>query len=330
MSKKLNIALMAGGNSSEEGISLKGARQIAQWLNPDLYNVFTIFVKGTSWVLKQVGKDDTPISWDTFTTQVDGKTLSFDCALIAIHGTPGENGLLQAYFEMMGIPYTTGGVLNTSATFNKEVTKMLLNGINVHMAKSISIRKGEPVNSSNIAKALKLPVFVKPNESGSSYGISKVKSEEEIEPALAKSFTEDQVALIEEFIPGVELTCGVVKTHNKTLVLPVTEIVPKNEFFDYGAKYENEVEEITPARIPDELTSYIQSVSSEIYDRLGCRGIVRIDYIYSNNKLYFLEVNTVPGMSETSIVPQQVNAMGLTMRDIFTLVIDEAIGRKRN
>jgi len=330
MSKKLNIALMAGGNSSEEGISLKGARQIAQWLNPDLYNVFTILVKGTRWVLKQVGKDDTPISWDTFTAQVDGKTLSFDCALIAIHGTPGENGLLQAYFEMMGIPYTTGGVLNTSATFNKEVTKMLLNGINVHMAKSISIRKGEPVNSSNIAKTLKLPVFVKPNESGSSYGISKVKSEEEIEPALAKSFTEDQVALIEEFIPGVELTCGVVKTHNKTLVLPVTEIVPKNEFFDYGAKYENEVEEITPARISDELTSYIQSVSSEIYDRLDCRGIVRIDYIYSNNKLYFLEVNTVPGMSETSIVPQQVNAMGLTMRDIFTLVIDEAIGRKRN
>ncbi len=327
MTSTLNIAIIAGGNSSEEGISLKGAAQIAKWLDSQRYNVYTVLVKGTSFTLKHP-KGDYLVSWDSFTANVDDEVIRFDCALIAIHGTPGENGLLQGYFEMMGIPYTTGGVMNTSVTFNKQATKRMLNGIDVHLAKGVSMLKGQKVNADDIVESLGLPVFVKPNESGSSYGITKVKNAGDLIPALEKSFTEDTVALVEEFIPGVELTCGVVKTQNKTLVLPVTEIVPKNEFFDYGAKYENQVEEITPARIPDELTDQIQSVSSEIYDRLSCRGIVRIDYIYSNKKLFFLEVNTVPGMSETSIVPQQVEALGLTMGDVFAMVIEDAISRK--
>lgn len=330
MTRMLNIALMAGGNSSEEGISLKGAKQIAKWLDPTRYNAFPILVKGTSWTLKHPSKGDFPVSWDTFTAEVEGETLTFDCVLIAIHGTPGENGLLQGYFEMMGIPYTTGGVMNSAVTFNKEATKRMLIGVGVHLAKGISIRKGQPVNPDDVVKLLGLPLFVKPNESGSSYGITKVKRVEELIPALEKSFTEDPVALIEEFVPGVELTCGVVKTRSKTLVLPITEIVPKNEFFDYNAKYENAVEEITPARIPDDLADHIQNVSSEIYDRLECRGIVRIDYIYSNKRLYFLEVNTVPGMSEASIVPQQVAAMGLTMTDVFGMVIEDAVARKED
>lgn len=318
---------MAGGNSSEEGISLKGANQVVKWLDTEKYNTFTILVKGTKWVLKHPEKGDIPVSWENFTANIGGEIIRFDCALIVIHGTPGENGLLQGYFEMMGIPYTTGDVLNTSLTFNKEATKRMLDGLNIHLAKGIKVSKGQTVIAKDVIKSLGLPVFVKPNESGSSFGITKVKDIDSLLPALENAFSENSVALIEEFIPGVEFTCGVVKTSSKTLVFPVTEIVPKNEFFDYSAKYENEVEEITPARIPEELADYIQSISSEIYDRLNCRGIVRIDYIYSNKKLYFLEVNTVPGMSEASIVPQQVSAMGLTMKDVFTMVIDDAIAQ---
>jgi len=324
METKLNIAIMAGGNSSEEEISLKGAKQIAKWLDSDKYVAHTIIVKGTSWTLKHA-KGDFPVSWDYFTAIVDGETISFDCALIAIHGKPGETGHLQGYFEMMGIPYTTGGVMNTSLTFDKEVTKRMVQGLNLNLAKSVRILKGQTVNPQEIVDALGLPIFIKPNESGSSYGVTKVKKIEEILPALELAFTEDSVALVEEFIPGSELTCGLVKTKNKTLIFPVTEIVPKNEYFDFGAKYKNESDEITPARISDELADYIQSVSSDIYDKLKCRGIVRIDYIYGNKKLFFLEVNTVPGMSEASLVPQQVTAMGLGMGDVFSLVIEDAI-----
>lgn len=328
MKSKLNIAILAGGNSSEEEISLKGVVQVAKWLDPEKYNAYPVMLKGTKMTLKHPQHGDILVSWDSFSAKIGDEALSFDCALIVIHGTPGENGLLQGYLEMMNIPYTTGGVLNTALTFCKDTTKRMLEGININLAKDLRVRKGEQVNPQEVVKSLGLPLFVKPNESGSSYGITKVKKAEEIVSALEKSFTEDPVALIEGFIPGMELTCGLVKTKSKSLVFPVTEIVPKNEYFDYGAKYENEVEEITPARIPDDLADYIQSVSSEIYDRLGCRGIVRIDYIYDNKKLYFLEVNTVPGMSEASIVPQQVAAMGLTMNDVFGMVIEDAIASK--
>ncbi len=327
MSQKINVAIMAGGNSSEAGISLRGATQVAKWLDADRYNAYTILLSGRQMVLKHPQHGDVPISWDTFSATIDGENIPFQCALVLIHGTPGENGLLQGYFEMMGIPYTTGDVLNSSLTFNKGVAKRMLQGINTHLAKDIVVRKGQQVNPKDVVASLGLPLFVKPNQSGSSYGITKVKVEEDIPSAVENAFTEDREVMLEGFIPGMELTCGVIKTRNKTLILPVTEIVPKNEFFDYGAKYENEVEEITPARIPDELADHIQSVSSEIYDRLNCRGIVRMDYIYGNKKLYFLEVNTVPGMSEASIIPQQVAAMGLAMKDVFTMVIQDAMER---
>ena len=329
MAKKLNIALMAGGNSSEVGISLKGAKQITKWLDPNKYNTYTVLVEGVRWTLKHPEKGDFPVSWDSFTVDVNGEVLLFDCALIAIHGTPGENGLLQGYFDMMGIPYTTGGVFNTALTFNKVASKRMLTDLKINLANAIEVQKGQKVNPQEVVEKLGLPLFIKPNESGSSYGITKVKTEEEVIPALEYAFTEDYLALIEEFVPGVELTCGLIKTQNRTLVFPVTEIVPKNEYFDYGAKYENEVEEITPARISPELADYVQSISSDIYDRLSCKGLVRVDFIFNDNKLYFLEVNTVPGMSETSLVPQQVEAMGLSMTDVFTLAIDDAIARKR-
>lgn len=328
MSAKKIIAIMAGGNSSEEEISLRGARQIATWLNPISYHSYTIIVKGKSWTLKHPELGDIPVSKDNFSVTIDGKAISFDCALIAIHGTPGENGLLQAYFELMGIPYTTGGVMNSSVTFDKEATKFPLHDLNIKLAKGLRISNEQVVNSSEIVKNLGLPLFVKPNESGSSFGVSKVKSEVEILPALHKAFAEDSIALIEEFIPGRELTCGLMKVKGKSIVFPVTEIVPKTEFFDYDAKYKNLSDEITPAPISEELSDYIQDISSEIYDRLKCRGIVRMDYIFNEKRgLYFLEVNTVPGMSEASIVPQQVATMGLTMGEIFAMVIDDAIER---
>lgn len=328
MNKLKNIAILAGGNSSEEGISLKSAAQIANWLDKEKYNVYKILVKGTNWTVKHEELGDISVSKDDFSFNRKGEKVIFDCALIAIHGTPGENGLLQAYFELMGVPYTTGGVLSSSATFNKDICKLLVQSTGVNLAKGIKVTNGENISSKAIIEKLGLPVFVKPNESGSSYGVSKVKTEAELIPAIEKAFTEDNSVLIEEFIPGRELSNGVIKTKEKTILLPVTEIVPKNEFFDYNAKYLNQSDEITPARISPELTAKAQELSSKIYDILECRGIARVDYILNNDKLYFLEINTVPGMSEASIIPQQVKAMGKEMKEIFSLVIDDAIARK--
>jgi len=330
MTKHRNIAILAGGNSSEEGISLKGAAQITKWLSKTNYHIYTILVKGISWTAKHPELGDFLVSKDDFSVTINGEKIVFDCALIAIHGTPGENGLLQGYLEMLDIPYTTGGVMNTAVTFNKYFCKELVRDTGVELAKGSIIHKGQVIDPSIIALHLGLPVFVKPNESGSSYGISKVKTLEDISPAITKALTEDNTVLIEEFIAGRELTCGLVKTADKEYIFPVTEIISKNEFFDYEAKYLNQSEEVTPADIDSDLVERIQYISSKIYDKLNCRGIVRIDYIYSNDLLYFLEINTVPGMSEASIIPQQVTAFGKHMHDIFSMVIEDAIAKKEN
>ncbi|RPH30760.1 MAG: D-alanine--D-alanine ligase [Bacteroidales bacterium] len=328
MTKNRNIAILAGGNSSEEGISMKGAAQITKWLSKTSYNVYTILIKGVSWTVKHPELGDFQVSKDDFSVTINGEKVEFDCALIAIHGTPGENGLLQGYFEMLNIPYTTGGVMNTSVTFNKYFCKDLVRETGVDLAKGHLIQKGQVIDPSILAIQLGLPLFVKPNESGSSYGISKVKTTEDIAPAITKALAEDSAVIIEEFIAGRELTCGLVKTADKELIFPVTEIISKNEFFDYEAKYLNQSEEVTPADISSSLSERIQILSSKIYDKLNCRGIVRIDYIYSNDQLYFLEINTVPGMSEASIIPQQVKVYGKEMHEIFSMVIEDAIERK--
>lgn len=328
MTKHKHIAILAGGNSSEEGISLKGAAQISKWLSKTSYKVYTILIKSTNWTLKHPELGDFPVSKDDFSVIIKDEKITFDCALIAIHGNPGENGLLQGYFEMLDIPYTTGGVMNTSVTFNKFFCKELVKDTGVDLAKGVIVHKGQVIDPNILAIHLGLPVFVKPNESGSSYGVSKVKTIEDIVPAITKALTEDKTILVEEFIAGRELTCGLVKTANKEYIFPVTEIKSKNEFFDYEAKYLNQSEEVTPADISSTLSERIQILSSKIYDTLNCRGIVRIDYIYSDDKLYFLEINTVPGMSEASIIPQQVKAFGKDMDDIFSMVIEDAIAQK--
>lgn len=326
MQTKLNIAILAGGNSSEAEISLRGAAQIEGWLDPTKYNPFIILVKGTDWTLKHAEAGDVPVCKDDFSATIGGKKLKFDCALMAIHGNPGENGLLQGYLEMMKIPHTTCGTMSSSVTFHKYVCKELVKETGVKMAKGILLRKGQNVDVEGIVKELGLPIFVKPNASGSSYGVTKVKQVQDLLPAIKLALTEDNSVLVEEFIQGREFSSGVFKTAGKEILMPVTEIIPLTEFFDYDAKYNHKSNEVTPADIPQQLMETMQHLSSKIYDRLFCKGIVRVDYIVHNNEPYFLEINTVPGMSAASIIPQQVKAMGGNMRDMFTMVIEDALG----
>ncbi|MDI3527803.1 MAG: D-alanine-D-alanine ligase [Tenuifilum sp.] len=285
---------MAGGNSSEANISMRSAAQIAGWLDPDKFNAYKILVKGNSWTLEHPEKGSLPVDKNNFSVNVDGHSLTFHCALIAIHGTPGGNGLLQAYFEMQQIPYTTGGVMNAAVTFNKFYCKELVRDTGVNLAKGILLARGNRIDTEQIIATLGLPIFVKPNESSSSYGVSKVKQASDLIPAIEKAFAEDRTIILEEFIPGREFTCGVFKHRNGEMVMPVTEIVPETEFFDYEAKYQSKSKEITPAQIPDSLTRAMQQFTSKIYDRLQCHGVVRVDYIVNGDKIYFLEINTVP------------------------------------
>lgn len=327
MTKK-NIALVAGGDSSEAVISFKSAQQIAQVIDADRYTCYTIFIKGTEWTVKQDGQPDIAIDKNDFSFTLNGQKVTFDCALIMIHGTPGENGLLPSYFDLIRLPYTGCRAFTSALTFDKYATKKYLEGEGVDMARGYLFRRGQQVDTAALVEELGLPVFVKPNASGSSFGVTKVKQLDELQAAIDNAFTEGDSILIEECITGIELGNGLIKTPSKALVFPVTEIVPKKEFFDYEAKYTSGMsEEITPARIPDEVTDRVQELSSHIYDVLGCRGIVRVDYIYSNDKLYFIEINTIPGMSQASIVPQQVRTMGLELRDVLTLEIEDAIER---
>jgi len=325
---KKDIAIIAGGNSSEYVISLNSAEQIANLIDKDKYNVFTVLVKGTEWVVKSENFCDVIVNKDDFSFKLNNQITNFDCALILIHGTPGEDGKLQGYFDTLNIPYTTASTLSSALTFNKIFSKNYIKSFDIPLAKFVTVKKGDIIDADKIIDITGLPCFVKPNCGGSSFGISKVKEKGKLSEALEEAYKEDNEVIIEEFLDGQELTCGLLKTKDKTLILPPTEIVSKNEFFDYEAKYtDGMAEEITPAQISDELTKEIQNLSSQIYDIFQLNGIVRIDYIYSKNKLFFIEVNTVPGMSAASIVPQQIEAAGIDPKDIFTLIIEDSINR---
>lgn len=322
---KKNIAIVCGGDSSEYIVSMNSANQIAQWLDKGKYNVYTVVAQGTEWIVKSDLVCDLIVNKDDFSFTLNNQKTTFDCALITIHGTPGEDGKMQGYFDTLRIPYTTSNTLASAITFNKIFSKNYVIPFNIELAKWVSLKKGDPIDANQIIDVTGLPCFVKPNRGGSSFGITKVKEKEKLFEALEEAFKEDEEVIIEEFLEGTELTCGMIKTKEKTIIFPPTEIVSKNEFFDYDAKYNGMADEITPARISDELTQEVQSLSSQIYDIFQLNGIVRIDYIYTKSKLYFMEVNTVPGMSAASIVPQQVEAMGLEMKDIFSLAIDDAM-----
>ncbi len=326
MSSKPNIAVISGGDSSEFVVSVKSGVNVYNAIDTNKFTPWLIQIKGKEWIVLKENKKLADVDKSDFSFIHENRKINFDFAYITIHGTPGEDGILQGYFDLLKIPYSTCNVHTSSLTFNKWFCNNYLSSFNIKMAKSVKISKGETIDPSAIVKKLGLPVFVKPNAGGSSFGITKVKTLEDIQPAILKAWEESNEALIEEFIDGKEFTCGLVKIANKKIVFPVTEVLPKNEFFDFDAKYTpGAAEEITPARLPENLFEKCQSISSEIYDLCQCEGIVRIDYILKNGEFYFLEVNTTPGMTATSFIPQQIAAMGLTLGQVITQIIEDRI-----
>ena len=255
----------------------------------------------------------------------NGKARLFDYAYITIHGTPGENGLLQGYFDLIGLPYSTSGVLVEAMTFDKFVLNNYLRAYGVSVADSMLIRKGyeELVSDDEIEERIGMPCFVKPAADGSSFGVSKVKNKDQLAPAIRKAMMESPEIMVEALLEGTEITQGIYKTQDKTVVFPITEVVTSNEFFDYDAKYNGQVQEITPARLPQDVTDRVSRITSSIYDILHCNGIIRVDYIVSKEgKISMLEVNTTPGMTATSFIPQQVRAAGLSMADVLTDIVE--------
>lgn len=322
---KKHIAIVAGGLSSEFVISMESAREVFKSLDPDKY-VATIV---------HIGKDDWhaetshglfPIDKNNFSFQSNGTITTFDGVFNAIHGTPGENGILQAYFDLINLPITGCDSFCSSLTFNKYACNNMLKSLGISVARSMLLKKGEIPDIPSIVKDVGIPCFVKPNNGGSSCGTSRVNTEADLIPAIDAALKEDDEVIIEAFLQGVELTCGLVKIRDEFLIFPLTEIVSNKEFFDYEAKYTPGVaDEITPARIPDSIRDECQRLSSHIYNLLNCQGLVRMDYILIDQTLWFLEVNTVPGMTTKSIVPQQIEAMGMTPAEVYSLILDETL-----
>lgn len=330
MNNKPNIAVIAGGDSSEFVVSIKSGANVFKAIDTARFNPWLVQMKGKNWEVLKSDKKIANIDKSDFSFQYEGRKIQLDYAYITIHGTPGEDGILQGYFDLLGIPYSTCDVHSSSLTFNKWFCSNYLRNFGIKMAKAIILKEGNPVKADEILEKLGLPVFVKPNAGGSSFGITKVKTKEELLPAIEKAWQESSEALIEEFVEGTEYTCGLVKTDEKELIFPVTEVLPKNEFFDYEAKYTpGATEEITPARLPENLFKKCQQISSEVYDLCRCSGIVRVDFILKNNEFYFLEVNTTPGMTETSFIPQQINAMGFTLNEILTMIIENELKQRQ-
>ena len=326
MSKK-NIAVVSGGDSGEYGISVQSGEVVKKYLAGDQYNVYPILMKGTDWLYTCPHENTYEIDKNDFSLPMIAERIHFDFVFIAIHGTPGEDGKLQGYLDMMGIPYSTCDHVVSALTFNKHLCKLAVQSLGIKLARSVFSTKSDHITATDILQKLKLPLFVKPNNGGSSVGMSKVNKAEELEAALNRAFEEDDEILVEEFIKGREITCGVLKHKGEIITLPVTEIISKKEFFDFEAKYDPKLaEEIVPAQIPENIFKHCQETSSQLYQQLNCKGIVRFDYIYNDDGMFFLEVNTVPGMTEASIVPKMARAHGLTLDQLFGMVVEEVMG----
>lgn len=324
---KKNIAVITGGEASEVGISLKSAAVVCANLNPDTYNVYKIVIDGTNWWYTIGEERKTQIDKNYFSLMLDNSKIKFDAVFVALHGTPAEDGKLQGYFDLLKIPYNCCGVLQAALTFDKAKTKDYLAHFGIKTAQSVLGLKSEAVISfhNRILKTLSFPVFVKPNKNGSSYGAAKVDNQNGLMDALNNAFNYDNEVIVEKFLKGREVTNGVF-THNGIVqALPITEIRSKNEFFDYKAKYEGDSQEITPAEIDAVLTKSIQETSVFIYKQLEFKGMCRIDYIITENGYYMLEVNSIPGISAESIVPQQAKAMGFSLPEFFGMSIEECL-----
>lgn len=341
---KRKIAIIAGGDSSEYGVSLRSAAGIYSFLNKEEYDITVVCLRGTCWqaladtdseIAKNNGSVPTESSlWvdvdkNDFSYTYQGVKHFFDFAYITIHGTPGENGLLQGYFDMMQIPYSCCGLMAAALTFNKFTCNRYLRMYDVNTAHNMLLRKPILIDShlaEQIVSEVGLPCFIKSNGGGSSFGCTKVKTLEEVVPAVECAFAEGDEVICESFLKGVEITCGAYKTRDKAVVFPITEVVTENEFFDYDAKYNGQVDEITPARIPDEVRDAVQALTLRVYDIMGCKGIIRIDYILTDGwKINMLEINTTPGMTATSFIPQQVRAAGLNIGEVLGEIIENEL-----
>ena len=321
--KKRTIAIVAGGDSSELPVSLRSAQGIYSFIDKERYNLYIVEMQGKRWEVVLPNGEKTPIDRNDFSFTENGEKKIFDFAYITIHGTPGENGILQGYFDLLEIPYSSCNVLVSAMTFNKFTCNQYLKGFGIRVSESMVLRKGFEILDEEVINKVGLPCFIKPNAGGSSFGVTKVKTKEDIQPAIEKAFGESDEVIIEAYMQGTEITCGCYKTKDKEVVFPITEVVTSNEFFDYDAKYNGQVDEITPARIPEETAERVRLLTSAIYDILGCDGIIRIDYIITEGeKVNLLEINTTPGMTATSFIPQPVRAAGLDIKDVMTEIIE--------
>jgi D-alanine-D-alanine ligase len=317
------IAILTGGDSAERVISLKSAAVVREYLPKDLFRCFEIDIQGAAWTERHSGE---PVDKNDFSLTIDGEHIRFDAAFAALHGRPLENGQLQGYLDIMGIPYTCCNGMVSALTMDKFRTKLFLQGTGIPVAQSVLVRLGDSLLTPEI-QALGMPLFVKPNTLGSSFGITKVKHPEQLQEAVALAAQYDPEVLLEAFIPGREFSNGVFVHQGKHIALPVTEIIPQSEYFDYAAKYEGKSQEVTPANLPETLVDSCQQQSLLLYKALGCKGVVRFDYILSsiNEAFYFLEANTIPGISPASIVPQQATAAGWALGDFFAAQLHEIL-----
>ena len=322
MAKK-SVAVIYGGNSSEHQVSIQSGKNVAANLDRERYDVYEILIKGKSWsLIARNGEEMEPAEIDK--TDFSAAGVHFDVAFIMIHGSPGENGLLQGYFEMLEIPFTTCNAFVSNIAFDKYSCKRFLDFAGVKFAKDCYIRKGRPYSPRSIVAQLGLPLFIKPTNGGSSFGVTKVKSMEEIEPAVERAFLENDAVMAEEAIVGREVTNGIYTDRGKIINLPVTEIVTEREFFDFEAKYQGLSKEICPAPLPPHITEQIQQMTTHIYTFMGCSGLVRMDYIIKGEEIFFLEMNMVPGMTPMSLIPAQVRAAGIEIKEFFTALIESA------
>ena len=323
--EKLKIALLAGGDSPEREIALQSAAQIAAALDRGKYDVTVIDLHRRDWHYTAPDGRQWQVDKNDFSLTVEGERPEFDYALVIIHGTPGEDGRLQGYLDMMGIPYSSCSMVSSVITFDKITTKRTLAGRGINLAREVFLRRGEAFDAARIVADLGLPLFVKPNANGSSFGVTKVHTPEELPAAIAAAFAQGDEILVEECIAGREMGCGVMIAGGKEYLFPITEIIPRKEFFDYEAKYTaGRSEEITPADIAPEVKAELNRMTLEAYRTCRCSGVVRVDFIVTpEGRPYFIELNSIPGMSAGSIVPKQVRAMGMTLGELFDIVIDD-------
>ena len=326
---KKKIALVTGGYSGEATISYKSAKTIYNHLNKDKYDVYKIDVNPQGWFYEDDRGVKTKVNKDDFTLPLNGELVKFDAVFIGMHGTPGEDGKLQGYFDMLGLPYTSCNAATSALTFNKRYTVAVAAMAGIPVARSIHLFRHTPYQTDDILATLKLPVFVKPNNGGSSIGMSKVTDAGKLKEALEKAFREDDQILVEQMIIGREFTVGVFKSKGNITVLPITEIIANKDkdFFDFEAKYEGKSTEITPAQIPEDWKNKLEDTARKIYQVFNCRGVVRIDFIYNEeeNQPYMLEINSIPGQSDASVIPQQVRARGDNLNDFYSKILEEAL-----